>query len=167
MTVPGARLSPPFSELGNFNHIIFGWRPVSDWVPLEVTIPGPNVTEYDYFYDYEEFSPRLTDLFMAYGGEFFERLPLTVNGSPYFCLASIERLDCIDREKSVMRVSESDPSKILYMKHPVFKTRQIPEKAVFRVAGLAGYIFLTEPVVREAEAMKLKGIVFRKVYSDE
>jgi len=80
-----------------------------------------------------------------------------VNKVPFFHLVNLNILDCLDRQKSVVKVFPSDPNRVMKISKYVFQKGLIQDPSIFSIPEKLGNLFCTKKVSDEIFRSKLCG----------
>lgn len=94
-------------------------------------------------------------------------LQINCDSSDKYYLVDIPVIDCLDYEKSVIKYSEIDRSKILNLKRFAFKTEIVTDKLIFQIPESRSRIFVTDQFIEEAKVAGLVGVNFIKIWDSE
>lgn len=127
---------------------------------LNFHVDKPEATEWDW-YNYDLISQRAKDILWPYAKGSLRCFETTLNGAPYYILRVDEDLaiDCLDREKSIIRRFPSSGRVMKIMQH-VFHLEKIYDPLIFHISESPS-VFCTQSIKQIVEDAGLRGILFR------
>jgi hypothetical protein len=169
------REQPQIDNTKQYNE--YDWMTVSDilhknaskqrYVPPTLSVEHATPTLWDYYYEPGEggeiVSARLKDIIQPMSQHFFSFLPVYINGHQFYFFVGEDYLDCLDREKSDILWSPSDPNKVLVVRRFAFRNGILEDPLVFRIPEFNSRTFCTEGVKGAVEARQCRGIAFTPV----
>ncbi len=121
---------------GLIGEYIAGSRPAQEYVPIEITVLSELATEWDFYFfaaPFGLFSARAVDIFGEKSFKNYHLFPAQINGADYFFLKCLERLDCLDKEKSVYTAFTDAPDRFMTIEKYVFDLKKIDAECFFSI----------------------------------
>jgi len=136
--------------------------PLKGYKPPRYVCEHPDAKSWDYFPHMGSkgvLSKGAVELLTPFAKDYFEFLPLTINGAPYYFLRIKQVLDCLNRERSEFLMDDENGS-IIMIERVVFRVDEIPDSSFFCVPEARTGPFGTEDVVDVIQGHKLQGFRF-------
>jgi len=147
---------------GLVDKVLRGVKHDSEYPGVFVVVNDQRATQWDYYSvagTFDLMSDRAATLIKPFASDYFKFFPAWLNAEPYFMLKSIKRLDCLDRERSLLVPFPSSPQKFMEIKKYSFRKECISDPLVFSIPERS-VLLATESIEQMVRRENLRGFQF-------
>jgi hypothetical protein len=126
----------------------------------EFLVTGPDPTAWDCYAcggTLGVFSQKAMTVLAPFAHRCFETLRVSINGAPYYVLRTKDTLDCLDRNRSIIKVFPHDPGRIMQVDRFRFRKELVPDPIMFVIPEGPFHLFASDGVERAIRAGNLRG----------
>jgi hypothetical protein len=121
---------------GLIGEYIGGHRPAQEYLPIKITILDKLATEWDFYFfaaPFGMFSAKAVDVLGEKSFKNYHLFPAQINGADYFFLKCLERLDCLNKKKSVYTAFTDVPDRFMLIEKYAFDLEKIDAECFFSI----------------------------------
>ena len=121
---------------GLIGEYIGGIKPAQEYSPIKITILNEFATEWDFYFfaaPFGMFSAKAVDILGEKSFKNYHLFPAWINGADYFFLKCLERLDYLDKEKSVYTAFTDAPDRFMIIEKYAFDLEKIDAEYFFSI----------------------------------